>query len=249
MNTATAEKQNKIMYISQAENFSKIPGSPIAYWVSKNIFNIFDVGDDISLYIDSFQGIITGNNDKFLRLWYELSFIKIALDYDRMHCVDLKKTYWIPYNKGGEFRKWYGNQDYVVNWKFGPSDKTRGKQTFENYYLREYVSWSYITTTTLATRYFPKGFLWDVAGSGIFDKSNMLYYLQSFLGSKVGISILQIINPTLNYQVENILQLPIIKNAKNKDRIDNVVKENILKSKLDWDSFETSWNFKRHPLI
>lgn len=97
MNTATAEKQNKIMYISQAENFSKIPGSPIAYWVSKNIFNIFDVGDDISLYIDSFQGIITGNNDKFLRLWYELSFIKIALDYDQMHCVDLKKTYWMEF--------------------------------------------------------------------------------------------------------------------------------------------------------
>ncbi len=165
-----------------------------------------------------------------------------------MHKINKEEKFWIPYNKGGEFRKWYGNQDYVVNWKNGPEDKTRGKKTFQEYYLKEYVSWSYIAMSTLACRYYPPGFLWDVAGSGIFDKSGHLYYLQAFIASKVGISILNIINPTINYQVENILQLPVIE-SEFKDKVDELVKLNILGAKNDWDAFETSWDFKRHPLI
>ena len=101
---------------------------------------------------------------------------------------------------------------------------------------------------TLACRYFPSGFLWDVSGSGIFDKSEYLYYLQAFIGSKVGIEILNIINPTINYQVENILQLPILE-SEQKQVIDETVKENIREAKEDWDAFEISWNFKKHPLI
>lgn len=240
-------KENRY-FIDQA-NFQKIPGSPIAYWVSDAFVKAFDIGVNISKYIDSFQGIITGDNNKFLRLWHELDMNTIAIDKDNMREVNLSKSYWIPYNKGGEFRKWYGNQDYVVNWKNGPNDKTRGKKTFENYYLREYVSWSYIASTTLATRYFPCGFLWDVSGSGIFDKKDMLFYLQGLIGSVVGIHYLQVINPTINYQVENILQLPIILNDDLKYTIDTLVKENVALSKEDWDSFENSWNFKEHPLV
>lgn len=237
-------------YIYKQENFSKIPGTPIAYWVSNAMYDVFKKGVNITNFIDTFQGIITGDNNKFLRLWFELNCKKIAFNYENMSEINTNLKYWIPYNKGGEFRKWYGNQDYVVNWKNGPDDKTRGKKTFEAFYLKPYVSWSYITSSTLATRFFPKGFLWDVSGSGIFDKNyNKLYYLQSFIGSKVGINLLQIVNHTINYQVENIAQLPIIISDTNDSKINDLTKENIKQSKKDWDAFETSWDFKKHPLI
>lgn len=232
---------------SSQSNFFKIPGNPVAYWVDKNIFNDFKEGVNITKYVDTFQGIITGDNNKFLRLWFEPSYEHLALDKRSIKEIDLHKNYWIPYNKGGDFRNWYGNQEYVVNWMNGPNDKTRGKKSFESYYLREYVSWSYITSSTLASRYFPHGFLWDVSGSGIFDKSDMLFYLQSLIESKVGIEILKIINPTINYQVENIAQLPVL--VEKKELIDSLAKENILISKKEWDSYEHSWNFKRSPLI
>lgn len=130
------------LYVLSSENFNKIPGSPIAYWIRKSTVKVFKIGINITKYIDTFQGIITGNNDKFLRLWYELNINKIAFNKISMNYIDLQNEYWIPYNKGGEFRKWYGNQEYDVYWKNGPGDKTRGKKSFEDYYLKEYVSWS-----------------------------------------------------------------------------------------------------------
>ncbi len=240
----TAHKRN---CTANTEDFEKIPGCPVAYWVSKTIFSAFTTGTNITNYVDTFQGIITGNNDKFLRKWYEVVLDKVALHKEKMSQVDLSKQYWLPYNKGGDFRKWYGNQEYVVYWKNGPDDKTRGKKGFSDFYLREYASWSYITSSTLASRYFPKGFLWDVSGSGIFDKSDMLYYLMSFIGSKVGIEMLKIINPTINYQVENIAQLPILLGSK--ERVDVLVEENIAHARIDWDSFEIAWDFIKHPLL
>ena len=240
---------DKNKFVRKQLNFDKIPGSPLAYWASNNILNDFQIGDNINNYIDSFQGIITGDNNKFLRYWWEINLNKISFDEEDMNNVDLINKFWIPYNKGGKFRKWYGNQDYVVNWKNGPSDKTRGKSTFSDFYLRDYVSWSYITSSTLSTRYFPKGFLWDVHGSGMFDKGNYLKYLQALLTSKVGITFLKLINPTLSFQVENILQIPVIYDENYKDKIDGLVKENIYLSKLDWDSFEISWNFTCHPFL
>ena len=235
--------------IFNQSNFEEIPGSPIAYWATNDIIKDFQKGTNIIRYIDSFQGIITGDNNKFLRFWHEVSIDKIAFDKNSFNEIDLNNKYWIPYNKGGKFRKWYGNQEYIVYWKNGPKDKTRGKASFSDFYLKEYVSWSYITSSTLSTRYFPNGFLWDVAGSGMFDKGDYLKYLQALLTSKVGITFLKIINPTLNFQVENILQVPIIYNESFKHEIDKLVTQNIDISKLDWDSFETSWNFIKHPFL
>lgn len=235
-------------YTRAKVDYINIPGKPIAYWASNKIFDVFKNGQSILKYIDSFQGIITGDNNKFLRLWFENDINNTALHCGNMGDIDLSKKYWIPYNKGGEFRKWYGNQDYVVYWRNGPDDKTRGKKSFSNYYLREYASWSYIAMGTLACRYYPEGFLWDVSGSGVFDKSGYLYYIQALIASKVGIEILNIINPTINYQVENILQLPVIE-PKDKHCVDELVCENIHLSKQDWDSVEVSWDFKGHPLV
>ena len=244
---AFIEEKKHGTYCVQQENFSNIPGVPIAYWVSNSIVDAFAKGTNITKFVDTFQGIITGDNTKFLRLWFEPNSNKLALDRSKIDEIDLSTQYWIPYNKGGDFRNWYGNQEYVVNWINGPDDKTRGKKSFQQYYLREYVSWSYITSSTLASRYFPAGFLWDVHGSGIFDKSEMLYYLQSLIGSKVGVALLKILNSTISFQVENIAQLPVL--IDQKEIVDNLVKENIGISKLDWNFFETSWSFVRHPLL
>ena len=232
-----------------SSNFKELPGSPYAYWISSALAKDFEKGENITKYIDTFQGIITGNNPKYLRLWHEVSAAKISFHQSKMSDIDLSEQYWIPYNKGGEIRKWYGVQDYVVYWKNGPDDKTRGKKGFSDYYLKEYVAWSYTVSNTIATRYYPCGFLWDVRGSGIFDKGNMLYYLEALISSKIGIKLLRINNSTPSCQVENIVQFPIIVDKNQKSRVDEIVIENNNISRDDWDSFEVSWDFKMHPLI
>ena len=245
----TAFLGKKAIIYSAKENYPKIPGTPIAYWVSENIANAFVKGKSITNYVDTFQGIITGDNDKFLRIWTEVNSKKIPFHASSMKDVDLYSTYWIPYNKGGEFRKWYGIQDYVVYWKNGPDDKTRGKKSFQEYYLREYVAWSYTVSNSIAARYYPTGFLWDVRGSGIMDKANLLYYLQALICSKIGITFFKVNNSTLSCQVENIIQLPIIVDENQKNTVDKIVQCNVEISCNEWDSFETSWDFVRHPLL
>ena len=237
------------VYRGKQSSFEKIPGMPIAYWVSENVARAFEIGNNITDYVDTFQGIITGDNDKFLRYWHEVSCDRIPFHATNMEAVDLSKKYWIPYNKGGEFRKWYGIQDYVVYWKNGPDDKTRGKKGFSDYYLRRYVAWSYTISNSIATRIYPEGFLWDVRGSGIMDKANMLLYLEGLISSKVGITLFRVNNSTLSCQVENIIKLPIIFDKDKKNIVDDLVEENNNISKLEWDSFELSWDFQRHPLI
>lgn len=234
---------------AKQSSFEKIPGIPYAYWVSENVAKAFEVGKSITDYVDTFQGIITGDNDKFLRYWHEVSAKRIPFHATNMNSVDLSRTYWIPYNKGGEFRKWYGVQDYVVYWRNGPDDKTRGKKGFANYYLKKYVAWSYTISNSIATRIYPAGFLWDVRGSGIMDKSNMLLYLEGLISSKVGITLFKVNNSTLSCQVENIVKLPIILDKREKSVIDTLVEKNNDISQNEWDSFETSWDFEEHPLV
>ncbi len=238
-----------LRFLVSPVNFKELPGYQYAYWVSTALAKAFEKGESITKYIDTFQGIITGDNPKFLRLWHEVPAPKIPFHQTKIENVDLSNQYWIPYNKGGEIRKWYGVQDYVVYWKKGPDDKTRGKKAFSNYYLREYVAWSYTVSNTIATRYYPSGFLWDVRGSGLFDKTNMLYYLEGLISSKVGIKLLRVNNSTPSCQVENIIQFPIILDSARKKQIDELVIANNNHSRDDWDSFETSWDFKYHPLL
>lgn len=246
-------KDNGRYNIVAQNGFHSIPGSPIAYWASDRVREIFRNNKPLNEFVEAFQGIITGDNNYFLRLWYELENNKISFNKQKMEEVNISEQYWIPYNKGGEFRKYYGNQDYVINWKDEGDGLVRSRNKSSEYYLQEYVSWTYITSTTPTTRYYPKGFLWDVAGSGFFDKNKNnknLYYLQSLLGSNVGRYIIYLINPTINFQVENILLFPTkFPNKEIQDKINSLVAENIQISKDDWDSFETSWDFEQHPLL
>lgn len=247
-------KRNKFLekqeiYHSNSNDFLKIPGNPIAYWASSNAIEDYEKGVSVSKWTEPFQGIITGSNDKFLRYWYEVELQKLPLGIDDINKVNLNKQYWIPYNKGGDFRKWYGIQDYVVYWKNGPDDKVRGKKQFSKYYLKEYTSWSYTVSTTIGMRFYPAGFLWDVRGSGLMGLKDKLYYVMGAISSNVGMYFFRLNNTTLSCQVENIIQLPIIINEKYRNTVEEIVKENISLSKADWDSFETSWDFARHPLM
>lgn len=245
---AFLEEKNVHPNIRQ-DSFSKIPSSPISYWASPAVIRAFERGKSITNYVDTFQGIITGNNEKFLRQWYEVSIRKIPTHYSNMADVDLSQQYWIPYNKGGQFRKWYGVQDYVVYWKNGPSDKTRGKKGFQDYYLKEYVSWSYTISNTIATRYYPPGFLWDVRGSGIMDHSQNLGYLEGLIGSYIGIHFFQINNSTLSCQVENIIQLPVIIEEKEKPNVERLVGSCNTIAEEDWNHNEHSWDFDQSALL
>lgn len=239
----------EITYKININKFKLIPGVPFAYWIDNSYLNIFEKRSSITDFAETFQGIITGNNDKFLRFWYEVDPCRIPFNQDDISKVDLNRQYWIPYNKGGESRKWYGIQDYVVFWKNGPNDKVRGKKQFEKYYLKEYVAWSYTVNNTIAVRYYQNGFLWDVRGSGLMDKADYKYYLQGLISSKVGYNLFKIFNSTLTCQVENILQFPIIYEESYKKIIDELVNRCIEIAKVDWDSYEVSWNFKINPLL
>ena len=240
------------IYLVCQFNFSKIPGSPIAYWVSLSLANAYLNGKPMTEFVNTFLGIITGDNDLFLRSWYEIDSTKANFHSNSMNITMESNKYWIPYNKGGMFRRWYGIQEDVINWKNGPDDKRRGKKNYSDYYLREYVAWSYTVSSsskTIATRYYPNGFLWDVRGSGIFGKKEDLLYLAALISCKVGYSLLRIQTEALSCQVENISAMPVIMNDDLYSIVNEVVVENIKISRKDYESFETSWDFKKHPLI
>ena len=237
------------LYHSSSTNFSKIPGSPIAYWVSSKLINSFVDGIQIEKIAEVVTGISTGNNDDYLRLWNEINFNSISIYQADSTKVNLEVTPWIPYNKGGDARKWYGNNNYVVKWsehlKFH-----RARPTFSHLYLKQGITWSFVTSGMFSARYYPEGFLWDVAGSPcVINDSNLMYYVLGFLGTKIANILLKIINPTINCQVIDIQRTPVYLKKDLFSIVNPIVKQNISLSKSDWDSFETSWDFKVHPLV
>ena len=262
-NSQTAKEQtflnkNDNAYNITKTNFSKIPGSPIAYWVSENMLNAFS-NKMLSMIANPKVGLQTGENNRFLREWYEVDIHNTMLNSSSREESLNSNAKWYPYNKGGEFRKWYGNNDYVVNWSNNGYeikhflDKKSGKlrsrpQNIDTYYL-ESITWSKISSGGIAFRYKPFGHIYDVAGTSVFANSDTLKYLQAFCNSKIALSILNAISPTINYEVGHIASLPIIENDENKESIINTVNNNIQISKTDWNSYETSWNFKQNPLV
>lgn len=241
--------RNKIVYTINAKNFCDVPGKPIAYWVSANFTQNYSY-PSISNYGEVITGMTIGDNNKYLRLWYEINVDMIAFNRTSMNDIDVRNTKWIPYSKGGPRRNWYGNYEYVVNWS--EKDKfNRSKTTLQHLYLKEALTWSFITTGMFSARLLPIGSLWDVAGSPCFiHAKGDEYYVLGLLCSKPVDYTLKIVNPTINVQAIDIAQIPLIKkNDKNDEVVVNKVKENINISIADWDSFETSWDFKKHPLI
>lgn len=259
-------KPLKIYYEAKQTDFHSIPGSPIAYWASDRVREIFKNSKDLRLIAPPRAGLQTGENDLFIRKWQEIDKTKMYESCSSCDESELLNYKWYPYNNGGAFRKWYGNKFDVVNWykngkdikqdkleklKIGLCLPSNSKPKNMEYYFKESITWSFVSSTSFGVRYSKAGAIFDIAGSSVFASKDNIKYLTGFLCSKIVFEFLKLLNPTLNFQVGNVGSLPIIfpKDENIKKQIDNIVEQNIQISKDDWDSFETSWNFEQHPLL
>ena len=242
-------------YCAEEDNFSKIPGSPVAYWVSDKIFELFD-GKHISDFGSAKVGIGSGNTDYFLKLWFEISFLDI--DFKRTN-NEISQVNFVPINKGGSFRKWYGNFEYVINWKNDGAELKNYKDSKGNklsyprnldYQLKESITWGDITSSSLSFRYSDIGkFFSDVGNSFFVFNQKYLFYFLAYANTKFFDLLSSVINQTMHFKPGNMEAMPVIISENHIAEIDSVVKENIRICKTDWDSFETSWDFQHHPLL
>ena len=239
----------KNRYATDQSNFSKIPGAPLAYWVSKTVLECYK-NKSIYDYAKPCKGIDTGDNNIFLRFWHEISETKRFLPKGNPCCADdFLYLKWFPYNKGGTYRRWYGNNDYVLNWE-GNGSKLRqfsgSNLRNKDRYFDQGITWSTVTSNNSSFRYFTFGFLFDNGGSCLFANKHLLY-IQGLLNSCVSQELLSI-QPTLNNQPGTIGSIPLLLSPQ-ETKVDDFVNKNIALSKGDWDSYETSWDFKRNPLL
>ena len=253
---ANQNKDCGYFYETVATNFSKIPGSPIAYWGTETDYRAFEFGKSLEDFALARNGMKTGNNDIFVRLWWEIEDVKLATTI-----IDPQEAYhsfykWFPYNKGGEFRKWYGNNDYVVNWENGGQsvigNAKKDKRNVQDYPLelkfKPSLTWSLITSGAPSFRY-KEGNISDIAGMTLFaDPIKVIRYL-GFLNSKISRLYLKMLAPTINSQAGDIARLPILDGVNTNEDTVFYVNKNISLSRKDWDSFETSWDFTVHPLV
>lgn len=244
-------------YAADQSNFTKIPGSPVAYWLSSAFLNVFSY-PPLSSVGETREGITTANNDLFLKLWHEVSSQNI--DFQCKSQIDAEKSgiKWFPHHKGGEYRKWFGNCEYVINWEHGGfavmnyKDEITGRIRSHNYNIeynfREYATWSRISSDNVGLRYSPIGYMFDSASAGLFLSHDLLFYGMGYICSNVAKPLLNVLNPTIKIQPGDIAVLPFKIDKSKKETVDCFVRSNIKKAKIDWDSYETSWDFKRNPL-
>ncbi|MBE9014364.1 N-6 DNA methylase, partial [Pseudanabaenaceae cyanobacterium LEGE 13415] len=246
------------LYYAKPTDFAKIPGSPVA-WISERELEAYSEGKILGSYSEPRKGLDTGYNDRFLRFWHETSIVNSSLSSDESISVsNTQLVKWFPYNKGGDFRKWYGNREYVINWrndgqeiKSQLNNKTR-KPTLRNqdYYFREGYTWTTVSSSKFSARYTLNDSLFDNGGCTLFSGTN-LHVIGNFLNSKIAQRYLDFISPTLNYQPGDISRI-LYKPLEDRD-LEYKVSEKALTlvefSRFDWDSFESSWDFQIHPLI
>lgn len=255
---ALADKSCGYYYETDQTNFSKIPGSPIAYWLSKKLLTAFSE-DTIGDVAKPRQGLATGDNNRFLRLWHEIEITKFNSNCTSRENAAESKKKWFPCNKGGAFRKWYGNNDYVVNWENDgfeirnfkdENGKLRSRPQNMNYYFKEGMTWSTISSSSLSMRYSPKGFMFETKGSVCFanDDSN-LKYLLAMMNTPIVAEILLALSPTLDFHEGPLAKVPALIDTSVKTEVTALADENMSISKQDWDSFETSWDFKKSQLV
>lgn len=235
-------------YAADQSNFSKIPGSPVAYWASEAILNCFSGKDSLDSMYKMREGIHTADNERFLRLWHEISsnkFVKGASSYDDID----KLGRWVPYNKGGSYRKWYGNNGWVIGFDTEYRDamaKLKGHvRPSESIYFQEGGTWTAVTMGGFGIRYYPAGFLFDAGGQVAVGPK--IFGCIAYLNSCVFGEIAKLTMPTINYKCGVIKTLPDL--SIDNDNVVEKSKQNISASQQDWDSYETSWDFKRNPLV
>ncbi|ASD33154.1 BREX-1 system adenine-specific DNA-methyltransferase PglX [Lactiplantibacillus plantarum] len=254
---AIANPDIDYLYRTNQANFKKIPGSPIAYWASKNLIHDFEVGKRMENIVVPKVGLQTGDNKIFLRFWYEVGNQNICYSANTISESTLSGKRWFPYNKGGSYRKWFGNYDYVVNWQ--DNGKMIKEFTWENgnarsvvrnprFYFQESITWSDITSGDFSARYRTPGSIFDVVGKSAFklEKQTDLLSLLGLLNAKVTNYIFKILNPTIHLQTGNFANFPVINS---KISVYKQVQVAIEITQNDWNSFEESWDFIRHPLL
>lgn len=238
----------QVSFDSVSDDFAKIPGSPIAYWVSGNFIKTFN-NKKIGEIASPKKGLDSADNNRFVRYWYEPNYLRIGISYAK---EDYKDKKWYPLNSGGGYRKWYGNFEKVVNWENNGAEMRAFPKAYiraKDMYFCEGLTWTKISSTKFGIRYTPVGFIFDSAGQTLFSKKNNLKYLLGLLCSVYTFDVLQLLNPTINFQVGDIANIPVVIDEEKKEIVDSLVSENIEFSKNDWNSFETSWNFVEHPFV
>ena len=248
--------ENGYPHVSQ-QNFEKIPGCPIGYWVSEKALKVFTSNTYINDVATPRQGMATSDVNRFIRLWYEVANIKIGFGKKSRTEALQSECKWFPHNKGGGIRKWYGNNIFVVNWEndgreiLELASKLYGSPTRTikniNYYFQPSITWGMIGSSILSVRYCPPGFLFDVGGPSAFLKDVDLKVVAGYLNSIVAYFYIKVLNPTLNYNSGDIGRLPFI--IRQDDKIKNIAEDNISISKSDWDAHETSWDFQENELV
>ena len=253
-------RNNRLKRVAQNE-FKKIPGSPVAYWVSERVREVFEEGTLLGKLVDVRQGLATADNDQFLRRWHEVDHGKCSYGSESRDAAAQSGKKWFPYNKGGEFRKWYGNQDYLVNWEndgrairaFGTENGGRARSVLRNteFYFLPSVTWSFVSSSYFGVRYSDAGAVFDVGGSSAFPSERDHLWVTGFLCSKQVYEFIGVMNPTLNFQVGNVAALPVLRDPvhNHQSAIEKVVKLLILHTRIDWDAYERSWDFESLPIL
>jgi type II restriction/modification system DNA methylase subunit YeeA len=243
-------------YRASAADFKKIPGSPIAYWASNQVRDIFNNNPQLGKLAKIGQGLKTGDNERFLRLWHETNIKNISFLCESRACSEAENKKWYPYSNGGSFRKWYGNFEDIVNWEndgkeirnfYDADGKIRSRLQNMSYYFKQGLTWSALTSKTLSVRFVPDSFIYGGAGYGIFETDYEYEYVLGLLNSKIPNVVVKCLSETMNFEVGIIERIPLALEDANK--IIDIAKKNISTTKSDWDSYETSWDFTTLPLL
>lgn len=244
-------------YRADADGFGAIPGSPIAYWCNRELYKAFLEGNPLRDITAPKKGLGTGNKDLFMRLWWETSLTSICFNASNRKDALASNCRWFPHNKGGEYRKWYGNCDYVVDWlDDGAAIKSYTNEQGQlaarpqntDCYFKECITWSKISSGKLAFRFKNEGDIFNEVAPALFGERTLLVKLEAFLNSSVCDAVASILSPTLDFQVGQVACYPILESVLENADASDLVEYNTKLSHRDWDSFEESWGFRKHPL-
>jgi hypothetical protein len=256
-----------LAYTAKQSDFRSIPGQPIAYWISERMRQCFQDGTPLGAIALPRVGMMTSDNNRFLRRWHEVSNARVGFCYADREAARESRLKWFPYNKGGEYRRWYGNNEFLVNWendgkdikeqkehdlKAGLITANNSKCWNQDFYFRPALTWTTSSSSYFGIRHSDAGFLFDVKGSSCFPKEEDHLLLLGLLSSKQVTAFLACLNPTIDFQTGNIATIPIIETILTpafKVKADAVVREAVQLARTDWDSFETSWDFQTLPVL
>lgn len=255
--------QHNDIFVAVTDEFSILPDKQIAYWVGQRVLELLSASPCVSDFGKALSGLSTSDNERFLRLWFEVNIGDVSFGYESCEDTLDGKYKWVPHNKGGAFRRWYGNRDYLVNWKndgeeikyavvhnpTDPDTTSWSRRIFNwNYFFKEGITWSDVATGKLACRLSPKGVIFNATGPTFFpeDMKNEAFFM-AFFNSKVFQIFLDLVCPGLHYNTGPISKLPV--RITDNSTVDSLVKDSTILAKSDWDAFETSWDFTIHPLV